>query len=178
MGIACSVGIVFCLGAVGDDEHLHIVVEATACPKRIAFVAVDLVEGLLERHTTAFQLAMYQRQAIDEDSDIITIGISPAFRHILVEHLRMIVVDILFVDELHVLGATVVTGDVDNLRALDARGLVLDGHLWRSDMLLKKLFPLLVGEGETIEAFHLMAQVIDELRLSGDVDALVALFDE
>ena len=129
VGKTRRVAVVFRFGAVADDEHLHIIVEAAACPKRFAFVAVDLVEGFLQRHAATFQFAMHQRQAVDENRHIIAVGLGAAFGHVLVEHLNMVVVDVLLVDELHVLRSAVVAGDVDDFGALDAFGLVLDAHL-------------------------------------------------
>ena len=175
MGKPRRVAVVFRFGTVADDEHLHIIIEATSCPKRLPFIAVDLVEGFLQRHAATFQFAMHQRQAVDEDGHIIAVGLGTTFGHILVEHLNMVVVDVLLVDELHVLRAAVVAGDVDDFGALDAFGLVLDAHLGRSNMLLKELFPLLVRKSQMVEPFHLLAQVGDELRLGGDFDIFVAL---
>ena len=172
------VAVVFRFGAVADDEHLHIIVEAASCPKRLPFIAVDLVEGFLQRHATTFQFAMHQRQAVDKDGHIITVGLGAAFGHVLVEHLNMVVVDVLLVDELHVLRSAVVAGDVDDFGALDAFGLVLDAHLGRGDMLLKELFPLLIRKSQMVQPFHLLAQVGDELRLGGDVDIFVALLHQ
>ena len=175
MGKACGIGIVFGFRSVADEENLYIIVESAPCPKGIPFVAVDLVERLFQRHSPALQFAMHQRKSVHQDSHIIAVGIFAPFGHILVEYLHMVVVYILLVDELDVLRSPVVKGNVHNLCALDAFGLVLDGHLRRSDVPVEELLPFLVGKGKPVQALHLLAEVGNEGCFVGDVHPFVPL---
>ena len=54
LGETSGVAVVFGLGAIADDEHLHKVEHRPACPERIPLVAVDLIKGLFDIDTTAF----------------------------------------------------------------------------------------------------------------------------
>ena len=175
MSKACRVGVVFRLCAVRDDEHLHIVIQATSCPKRIPFIAVDLVERLLDVHTSPFQFHMYQRQTIHQDGHIVAVGIVTPFRHILVQHLQVVVVDVALVYQFDVLRVAIIARDVHNLRALNPFRLVLNRHLRRGDVSFQQLLPLLIRERHPIQAFHLLAKIRQQLRLAGDVHTLIAL---
>ena len=53
MGKAGGVAIIFCLRTVRDNEDLHVLEESGAAPERLALIAVDLVEGFADGHTTA-----------------------------------------------------------------------------------------------------------------------------
>ena len=82
--------------------------------------------------------------------------------NILVEDLQVVVVDILFVNQLNVLTVAVVKGNVHNLLLLYLLSLVLDGQLLGGDMFLKELIPLVIGEGQVIQPFHLLTEVLDQ----------------
>ena len=51
---ASGVRVVFGIRAIGDNEYLNILEQPAACPKAIPLIAVDLVECLLDGHTTPF----------------------------------------------------------------------------------------------------------------------------
>ena len=129
MSEAGGVAIVFRFRPVGDDKYLNVIIQSRARPKRIALIAVYLVEGFLQRHATLFQFTMHQGQTIDKDGHIIAILFGSSFWHILIEHLQMVVVNILLVNQFDVLRIAVVKRDVHNLRLLYALRLVLNGHL-------------------------------------------------
>ena len=44
---AGAVGIIFGVGAIGNDENLHVFKEATASPEGVPLVALDLVKSLI-----------------------------------------------------------------------------------------------------------------------------------
>ena len=98
---ASAVGIVLGVGAVGDHEDLGVLKQTAACPEGISLIAVDLIEGLTDGHASALQLDMHQREAVDQDGDIIAVEVLGAVilaDFVLVDDLKQIVVNVLLVD--------------------------------------------------------------------------------
>lgn len=106
-----GIGIIFCIGTVGDHEDLHKLVKAACRPEAVPLIAVNLVEGFTDGNATALQFNMDHRQTVDEDRNIIAVIVdSPlAGGHgVLIDDLQNIVVDILFVNEGDILAFTVI----------------------------------------------------------------------
>ena len=61
---AGGVAVVFRFGAVADDEDLDVFEQGIVGPERFPAIAVDLVEGFFQQHTTTLQLHMHQRKAV------------------------------------------------------------------------------------------------------------------
>ena len=120
------IGIVLGVGAVGDDEDLHILIQPAASPEAVPLVPVDLVEGFFQRHAPAFQLHMDQRQAIHQNGHIIPGIVAAAALLILVDDLQEVVVDVLLVDEGNIHGCAVLAGEVLHKIFLDHPGLFHD----------------------------------------------------
>ena len=64
MVIAGAVRVILRMGAVGDNEDLHVFKEAATCPEAVALVPVDLVERFFDAHPSALELQMHQRKAV------------------------------------------------------------------------------------------------------------------
>ena len=97
-----AVGVVFGIGAIGNNKNLHILEQTTSRPERISLVPVDLVERLTDGHTPALELDMYQRQAVDQYRHIIAIvmlGPLALAYFILINDLEAIVVDVFLVNQ-------------------------------------------------------------------------------
>ena len=78
------------MGAVGDDEDLHILIEPAGGPETVPLVPLDLVECLPDGHAPALELHMDQGQTVDQDGHIIA-GIAGAA--VLPQHLHMVGLD-------------------------------------------------------------------------------------
>ena len=110
--IARCVRVVFGVRAVGDYENLYVFVKSRACPKAIALIAIDLIERFTDRHTAAFQLNMYEGQTVDEHGHVVAVIVLCTLcraDHVLIQHLQLVVVNIVLVDQADVLGSTVIT---------------------------------------------------------------------
>lgn len=114
------------MGAVGDDEDLDVAEQAGARPEGVALVAVDLVEGLADGHAAALELDVHQRQAVDEDGDVVAGVVGTGLDDVLVGDLQTIVVDVPLVDEPNVLGLAVVPDEDLDVVFLDSAGLLRD----------------------------------------------------
>ena len=109
---ASAIGIIFGVGAIGNNEDLHVFKEATARPEGVPLVALDLVEGLTNGDTPALELHMDQGQAVDEDGHVVAIIVFGALLlavFVLVEHLQTIVMDILFIDNANIFRSAIIT---------------------------------------------------------------------
>ena len=71
--VAGGVGVVLRLRAVADHEELDVLEQAGAGPEAVALVAVDLVERLADVHAAPLELDVHQRQAVDEDGDVVAV---------------------------------------------------------------------------------------------------------
>ena len=172
------VGVVFRLRAVRDKEYLNVVIQSRARPERITLIAVDLVECLFYRHPSSLQFAMHERKSVDQYGHVISVLLRSTLRHVLVEHLQVIVMDVRLVNQPDVLRLAVVHLDVDDFLALNALRLVLDGHLWRSDMLFEEPFPFTVRKCQAVQPTQLFPEVGNECRLRRDVHPFISLRGE
>ena len=172
---AGGVGVVLRVSAVGDDEDLHVAVEARAGPEGVALVAVDLVEGLADGQAAALELDMDQRQAVDEDGDVVAVPVCAGVDDVLVSDLEPIVVDALLVDEPDVLELAIVPAEDLDVVLLDTAGLVNDGVIGGGDGLPEESLPLRIAEAVVVEGLDLGAEVGNEVVLGVEADVLVGL---
>ena len=132
--IACGIRIVFRFCTIRDDEYLNEVEHRPACPERVTQITVDLVEGFLDRHPSAFQFDVYHRQAIHQDSDIIAVLMGTFFFLILVDDLQAVVIDVRLINQFDILRLPVIQCQVQDIPfPLQHLRLLLDTHLLITD---------------------------------------------
>ena len=162
MGVAGGVTIVFCIRSVADDEDLHVVIQTCSAPKRIILITVDLVESLLDVHTTTFQFDVHQRQTVHQDRHIVTVFVSTPIGLVLVDDLKDIVVDALLVDQTDVLCLSVIEGDIEDFASLYGFGFVLYSLAWVSN-LSQQLFPFVVGKNNVVKFLQALTKILHQL---------------
>ena len=126
---AGGIEVVLGIGAVGDNEDLHILEEAATRPEGVPLVAVDLVEGLPNSHAPALDLNMYQGQTVDQHRHIVAVVVlGPLLlaHLILVDDLETVVVNVLLGDEGDVLGSAVIPPEHLHKVLLNLPGLLHD----------------------------------------------------
>ena len=176
-----GVGVVFGVGAVGDDEDLHILKQAAARPEGVPLVAVDLVEGFPDGHAPALELHMDQGQAVDQNGHVIAVVVAGALvpaDGVLVDDLQPIVVDVFLVQQGDVFGSAVVPAQHLDEILLHLAGLFHNVFVGVGQGFMEKAIPLAVGKGVVVEGFQLTAQVGDEFRLGVDGQIGIALLGE
>lgn len=159
---AGGVGIIFRVGAVGDDENLDILKQAACCPEAVALVALDLVERLADGHAAPLQLDMYHRQAVDEDGHIVARVVVARSLLVLVEHLQAVVVDVLFVQQVDVFGRAAVLPQHLHMIELNPAHLFQNAIVCARDAVPKEARPLAVRKGVVVQTLQLAAEVGDE----------------
>ena len=163
-----AVGIILRIGAVGDDKELDILKEAGSGPEGIPLVAVNLVEGLADGHSPAFEFHMNQRQAVDQNGDIIAIVMPGALalgHDVLVDDLKGIVVHVLPVNERDILGHAVVPLQDLDIVLLDHAGLFDNVIVWIGNDLLEEAVPFGVGEAAGVQPLQLGTEIRDQIIL-------------
>ena len=159
---AGGVGIIFRVGAVGDDENLDVFKKAACCPEAVALVALDLVERLADGHAAPLQLDMYQRQAVDEDGHVVARVVAARGLLVLVEHLQTVVVDVLFVQQVDVFGCAAVLPQHLHMIELNPARLFQNPVVRARDAVFEKARPLAVRKNVVVQEFQLAAEVGDE----------------
>ena len=172
---AGGVGIVFRVGAVGDDENLDVFKQAARGPEAVALVALDLVERLADGHAAPLELDMYQRQTVDEDGHVVARVVVARSLLVLVEHLQAVVVDVLFVQQVDVFGRTAVLPQHLHMIELNPARLFQNAVVCARDAVLKKARPLAVRKGVVIQPLQLAAEVGDERGFVVDLQIFIPL---
>ena len=163
-----GVGIVFGVGAVADDENLHILVQTTSRPERVPLITVYLVERLFQLHATPLQFDMHQRKTIDQNGHIISCVVCAAIFLILVDDLQEVVVDVLSVYQVDVLALARVGLQHLNEVFLYLGGLRLDAVVFVRYVLVEETLPFCIGEGVVVQSFQLHTKVIHQVLLRVD----------
>lgn len=178
---AGGIGVVLGIGAVGDDENLHILEKAAPRPEGIPLVAVDLVEGLPDGHAPALELNMYQGQTVDQHRHIVAVVVARplCLAHlILVDDLETVVVDVLLVDEGDIFGGAVIPPEHLHEILLDLPGLLHNVLVGIGDGVGEEPLPLAVGELVAVQGLQLAAQVGDEVDFFVNLQIFIALLGE
>ena len=97
---------------VGDYKQLYILIQSAACPKAVTLVSIDLIKRFPNCVSSFFKFNMHQWQSIYQNRHIITSITLSAFFFILVYYLQMIIVNVVFVDQLDIFYVAVIKGEV------------------------------------------------------------------
>lgn len=178
--VAGGIGVILGVGAVGDDEDLHIFKQAAACPEGIPLIAVDLVKGLADGHAAALELDMHKRQAVDQHGYIISVIVPCASRRghlVLVDDLQAVIVDVLLVDQHDIAGCAVIAFEHLHMIFLNLAGLFHNMLHGIGHSLGKKAVPFTIGKGIVIQQLQLAAQVGNQILFSvnGKIDIALLL---
>ena len=175
---AGGIGIILRVRAVGNDKDLHILIKTAGRPKTVALVALDLVERLADGDTAALEFDMYHGQAIDQHRHVIAHIVRASALLILVDDLKEVIVNILFVDEIDIFRRAAVLPQHLHMVVLDLARLFHDALVGTGNAALEKALPLRIGEGVVVQLFQLAAQIGDERRLVVDSQVFIALRGE
>ena len=71
VAVSGGVGVILGMGSIGDNENLHILIQAACRPEAVSLVALDLVKGFTYCNATAFQLHMDKGQTVHQNGHIV-----------------------------------------------------------------------------------------------------------
>ena len=123
-----------------------------------------LVESLTNRHAALFQFDLHQRQAINQDSYVITVSVRACLFKLL-DNLHFIAHEILFIYQIDVLKTPVIKNKVANIVDMDFTGLIQNAIARVVQILLRETPPLAVIKHHTIEALKLFPNIGQHCRL-------------
>ena len=175
---ACCIRVVFCVRAVGDYENLYVFVKSRACPKAIPLIAVDLIERFTDRNTATFEFNMYERQTVDKHGHVIAVVVLCTLcraNHVLIQHLQLVVVNIILVNQADILGSTVITAKHLHVILLYLARFLRDSFVRISKSFSEKAFPFTVCKGISVDFFELSAEVGNQLRFGMNMQILISL---
>ena len=171
-----GIGIIFRECAIGDDKNLHILIKSRTCPEAVSLIAIDLVESFLDRNPTALQLHMNQRETVHKNGHVISgIVISGPF-FILIDDLQTVVMDILFVNQIDVLGPAIFASKVLYIVFLNLASLFHDAFVCVGNLGFEEGFPFFVGEAVLVKALKLLAKVKYKIGFVVNGHVFIALF--
>ena len=179
--ISGRIGIIFSIRAIGDNKNLHILKQSAASLKRLTLITVDLIERLTNWNTTAFQLNMDERQAIDQHRNIITVIVLCALLPadgILMKNLQAVIVNVLLVNKGDVFRGTVITGQHLYVVLLNFARLFDDMLIRISHTVFEKGFPLRIRELIIVQLLQSASEIGNQLFFRVDRQIFVALFTE
>ena len=159
---AGAVGIIFGVGAIGNDENLHVFKEATASPEGVPLVALDLVKGLADGDAPALEFHVHQGQTVNQDGHIVTIIILGALLlaiFVLVEHLQAIVMDVLFINNANIFRGTIVTLEAEDGAFLDNFALFRNMGVRIGQLRGKEALPFLIRKMVVVQFFDTLPQI-------------------
>ena len=175
LGQAHGVGVVLGVGAVRDDEDLHVAEEPSPRPEGVALVAADLVEGVADGDSAPFEFDVDQGQSVDQDRHVVAVRARGGCGLVLVDDLQRVAVHVLFVNKVDVLRLTVVADQALDMVLLDAPRLFDDAVARGPDGRLEEPLPLVIAEPVVVEVLEAGPQVRGERRFVGDPHVLVGL---
>ena len=83
------IGKVPCVGPVGDDKDLQILVERVLAVEALLTIPMHLIKCLTYRHATSLQLYLHHRQTVDQDRHVVAVCLTARLLK-LIDHLHLI----------------------------------------------------------------------------------------
>ena len=149
------VGIILGSRSVADNKKLNVFIKSAACPEGITLIAVNLIERFFQCNATPFQLHMNQRKAIDKYRNVIAVFEIAALLGVLVNHLKRIVMDILFINQRDIFASSVVTPQNLNIVLLNKPCFFNNAGIIIGKLIFEKGLPFLVREMIIVQFFKL-----------------------
>ena len=157
-----GIGKITAIGAVGNHKKLQILEQGMFTVKTLFTVAVHLIKGFADRHAALFQFHLHQRQAIHQNSDIITIGMTTLLLKLL-DDLNLIAGNVFFVYQVDVLDMTIVKHKIMDIVVVNFAGFIDDAVARLVQPGLHKPHPLSISELHVVQGLQLLAHVGQQL---------------
>lgn len=175
MAVSGGIGVILGMGSIGDDENLHILVQATCRPNAISLIAFDLVKCFPNCNASEFQLYMVRGQTTGQNC-YSAADVMVAFRFLmLVDNLQAVVMNVLFVYELNVLAIAVVSAEHLYMICLDSTALFNNSLVRIGKSLRKEALPFAFGKGVVVQNLQLLSEIGDQAVLIMDGKVLIPL---
>ena len=118
---------------------------------------------------------MDKGQTVDKDGHVIAGVVVALGFHILIDDLQTVVVNVLFVDELNILGSSVVTVQYLYMVGLDGAALFDNTLVSVGERFCEEAFPLAVRKGVVVQKRELLSEVSYQTIFVMDGKVLISL---
>ena len=118
---------------------------------------------------------MDKGQTVDENGHVIAGVVVALGLHILIDDLQTVVVNVLFVDELNILGSSVVTAQYLYMVGLDGTAFLNDALVSVGKRFREEAFPLAVRKGVVVQKRELPSEVVDQTVFVVDGKIFISL---
>ena len=166
------------MGSIGDNENLHILIQPACRPKAVTLIALNLVKGFPDGNTTALQLHMDKGHTVDENSHIIAGIVAASGFLVLVDHLQTVVVNVLFVDELNILGSSIIPAENLYMVGLDGTGLFNDTLVGVGKRFREEALPFTIGKCNAVQKLQLLSEIGNQTGFVMDGKIRITLFGQ
>src|SRR5690554_5731634 len=153
-----GIGEVAGIGAVGNHEQLQVLEQRVVTVEALLAVAVHLVERLTDGHTTALELHLHQRQTVDQNGDVVTVGMAASLLELL-DHLQLVAGQVGLVHQVNILDTTIVKHEVVDIVIVDLAGLVDDALAGPVQIGFDKTQPFTVAKLHLVQDLQLHTHV-------------------
>ena len=148
-------------------------------PKALPLISVDLIERLSDLHSSALQFNMYERQAVDQDGDIVSVFVHTVIIFVLIDDLKFVRVYVMLVYKHDVFCQTVVALEGNSsVICLNFARFLNNALVVVRNLSVKKSLPFSFGKRDTVQRFQLFSQIDDKIRFLVDWQIFIALRTE
>ena len=109
-----------------------------------------LIKRLTDRHTTLFQFNLHQRQTIDQNRHIVTVGIASCLFKLL-NDLHLITSNSLLVEQVYVFYMAIIKDKIEDIVTVHLAGFIENIVAWCVQVLLAKASPLGISKLDLIK---------------------------
>ena len=121
-----GIGKITAVRTVRYDKHLNILEKRITTVEALFGISVHLIECFADGDTASFQFNLYQWQTINQNCNVITIGLCPGLFK-LRNNLQFISDNILFVCDIDVFNMSVVKNEIVNVVIVNLTGFIYQG---------------------------------------------------
>ena len=137
-----------------------------------------MVECLFELNASSFQFYMHKRQSIDEYRYIVASIVVSLLLFVLVYDLKVVVMDVLLVNQVDVLRFTSVSFEDLDMVFLYLGCLGFNAFVLVGNYIIEETLPLAVSEGVVVEFLQLHTEIIHEVLFLVDSKVVISLLCE
>ena len=131
----------------------------------------DLLHGPARADCQALKLDLHERQAVDQQDDVVAVMAAPGIDTQLADHFETVLAPVLEVDQLIVQrGAVIALEGIAMAKVFGA------GENIRADDLIEQAGKLVIGESDAVERLELLAEILLQCLTVVDVRT-VAVFE-
>ena len=153
-----GIGEIARIGAIANDEDLQVFVKRASAIEALFAVAVDLVKGFADGDAALFELDLHQGQAIDEDGDIVAVGVGAALLELLY-YLELVAGNGVFIEQIDILNTAIVKDKIIDVVIVNFAGFIDDTIAGLIQITINKALPFGVIKLDIIERLQLHAGV-------------------